>query len=114
MAAAYVAELGYNEEVGRYGMDSRSFTYLTPHEARRLNVPLTVVPATIPWRTFAGVDLRKRPTLPKVASKPAFKPTAALVEGIKGTAEKLSGSRPTKPWPADGTTPVQCLDQRYC
>ena len=68
-SAGYLAGLGYSHDVGTYGTASRSLTYLTPKDARRLGVQMTIVPHTIPWQTFAGVDLNKKPKVANTVSR---------------------------------------------
>ena len=65
-ALRYLTDLGYSEQVGHFGRESRAFTYLTPIEAQRLDIQMEIVPSSIPGAVFAGVDLRKKPDVPKL------------------------------------------------
>jgi len=58
---SFLTDLGYSEAVGRYVTGSKTITYLTRDEAKRLGIQMEIVAPTIPWRTFANVNLRKAP-----------------------------------------------------
>lgn len=65
LKAEFISSLGYSKEVGWYGSSSLAYTYLTPSEAKRLGIQITIVPSSIKKETFAGINLYKKPDLPK-------------------------------------------------
>src|SRR5262252_7347568 len=105
--ADWIVSLGYSKEVGEYGQRSLTMTYLTPNEARRLGILMTIVPASIPRAVFAGVNLHKMPDRPPVANVPAtYTPPPWLPEGLQEKAEELrlrvpfsEPAQPIMPWP---------------
>jgi len=69
--AEFISSLGYSREVGWYGRSSLAYTYLTPSDAKRLGIHMTIVPPSIPKQTFASINLHKQPDLPKAVFDPA-------------------------------------------
>jgi len=57
--AKAIKGLGYSDAMSTYGQESLSRKYLTMKDAERMGVLLNVVPATIPAKTFAHININK-------------------------------------------------------
>jgi ATP-dependent protease ClpP protease subunit len=73
--AQYLRELGYSQSVAEFATASREPVTLTDPVAKRLGIKVIIAPPRVPKKTFAGVDLSKRPDLAKILSGPAVQHT---------------------------------------
>jgi len=93
----YLGNLGYGEQLTKFILATPpdKMRFLTRQDTARFGIEVTVVEPSLPKNAFAGINLRKRPDLPKMA--PGFIPSAKLVEGGRVST------------PKEPPTPVQAI-----
>jgi hypothetical protein len=90
----YLKGLGYGEQLTNFILATppHKMKSLTRQDAARFGVAVMVVAPSLPKNAFAGINLRKRPDLPKVV--PGSK---QVEEAARAEAERLKHSKMTAP-----------------
>ncbi len=90
----YLRGLGYGEELTKFILATPpdKMKSLTRQDTARFGVAVTVVAPSLPKNAFAGINLKKRPDLPKAVPN-----SKQVAEAARAEAERLKHSEMTVP-----------------